>query len=110
MFQFRALARARSGFSQLSESARLCLVTAAGCSAVGLLGLLVNAIWPHTTQVHGLLIVAAFYGLLGFIDVVRSTLKKSPEQPVASEHPPIKTTVVSSRRWVRIHGRSARSA
>lgn len=58
---------------KLDDESRLCFGAAAGCFLVGSLGWLINLVRPDTTLLDGLLVIAAFYCFLGFVQLVKPT-------------------------------------
>ena len=55
----------------LGNESELCFGAAAGCFIVGAVGWLVNLVQPDTTLLHGLLVVAGFYGFLGVVSLFK---------------------------------------
>ena len=66
----------------LNDASRLCFGASASCFVVGTLGWIVNFLAAGTTMLHGLLVVAVFYFLLGVINLFekQTNIPESIEQ------------------------------
>lgn len=56
---------------KFNDESKLCFGAAAGCFVIGAVGWLVNLVQPETTLLHGLLVVAGFYGFLGVVSLFK---------------------------------------
>lgn len=58
---------------KLNDESKLCFGAAAGCFVVGAGGWLVNLALPESTLLHGLLVVAAFYSVVGGVKLFQKS-------------------------------------
>lgn len=66
----------------INDASRLCFGAAISCFVVGTMGWIANYFVEGTTMLHGLLVVAVFYFLLGVVNLFekQSNVSKTLEQ------------------------------
>ena len=75
--------------STINSDARICFAAAAGCLIVGAMGRLFNFVFAAETSLEALLVVGAFYMLLGATSLSRRGAKvETGLDPATSSSPP----------------------
>lgn len=71
---------------KLNAESKLCFGAAAGCFVIGAGGWLINLARPGSTKLHGLLVVAAFYAVVGGVKLFhKSATDAQPmENPIGA--------------------------
>jgi len=62
---------------RLNIESKLCFNAALACFVLGAAGWIINYFAPDTTRLHGLLVVAVFYSMLGAINLLRGAMSNS---------------------------------
>ena len=69
----------------LNDECKLCFGAAAGCFVIGIIGWLINLALPETTLLHGLLVVAGFYCVLGVANIFKTATAHSGNDSTVDE-------------------------
>ena len=62
---------------RLNVESKLCFSAALACFILGAAGWIINYFAADTTRLHGLLVVAVFYSMLGVINLLRGAMSNS---------------------------------
>ncbi len=72
-------------WTALNDESKLCFGAAAGCFVIGIIGWLINLALPETTLLHGLLVVAGFYCVLGVVNIFKAVAAPSEDDSTIDE-------------------------